>query len=70
MRRAATPALPVRGRERRDPATRSGVNAADGTVWGARVAPVTGRRSRRSPGWTSNVSGGQYVETQGTRYLI
>lgn len=54
----------------RDAAVRSGVNAGRGSVWGSRVAPVTARRSNRRPGWESDIAGGQYVETRGTRYVL
>lgn len=75
-----TPALPgapraprpsVVGQSRlRDGATRNGLNAGAGSVWGSRVAPVTGRKSRRQPGWSSDIAGGQYVETMGQRHAL
>ena len=49
-----------------DQHARTGVNLpGTGSVWGSRVAPVTGRKARKSPGWTSVIAGGQYIEAPG-----
>lgn len=50
--------------DRPDPARRTGSNAGDGSVWGSRVAPVTGRQSRRTAGWTPVIAGGEYVDVR------
>lgn len=75
-----TPAMPGAPRVRKSTLTpggkakhqgdsriRTGVNAGDaqGSVWGSRVAPVTGRKSNKRPGWESRIAGGQRIEAAG-----
>lgn len=38
---------------------------SDAAVWGAPVAPVTGRKSRKSPGWSSRIAGGSHIVAPG-----
>lgn len=54
----------------RDRTVAAPVNGHAHTVHGRRVAPVTGRRARRSPGWESVIAGGSRVETMGQRYVV
>jgi hypothetical protein len=54
----------------RDGLTVAPVNGAAHYVHGRRVAPVTGRKARRSAGWSPVIAGGARVETFGQRYLV
>lgn len=48
-----------------DDSRRTGVNTGQGSVWGRNVAPVTGRKARKSAGWTTSVAGGEYITAPG-----
>lgn len=58
-------ALRIARTERADDARRTGANLGEGSVWGRSVAPVTGRKARKSTGWSTVVAGGEYIVAAG-----
>ena len=63
--RPLTGADAERIRDAADNERRVGVNAADGTTWGAYYPGVTSRKALKRAAWSSKVAGGEYVTAPG-----